>query len=95
MEIKRGLLHCFGRSFQEVLKSRRPFSPSPSLSLFFLLLEFAELRPVFFAEAETGVSRRSSDGVTCHLQAGKGQKLSSVPVACTCQGRNPDEGAEN
>ena len=93
MEIKRGLLHCFGRSFQEVLKSRKPFSLSLSLS--FLLLEFAELWPVFFAEAETGVSRRSSDGVTCHFQAGKGQKLSSVPVACTCQGRNPDEGAEN
>ena len=94
MEIKRGLLHFFGRSFQEVLKSRKPFSPSLSLS-FFLLLEFAELQPVFFAEAETGVSSRSSDGVTCHFQAGKGQKLSSVPVACTRQGRNPDEGAEN
>ena len=31
MEIKRGLLHCFGRSFQEVLKSRKPFSLSLSL----------------------------------------------------------------
>ena len=35
VEIKRGLLHFFGRSFQEILKSRKPFSLSLSLSLSF------------------------------------------------------------
>lgn len=90
MGIKRGLLAGLSKKFGRV----GDHSLSLSLSLFFLL-EFAELQSVVFAEAETRVSSRSSDRVACHLQAGKGQKLSSVPVVCTCQGRNPDEGAEN